>query len=100
VNWWTVLSGSCATLIAIGNARFACTPLLPAVVSEGWFSEEEASYLAAANLGGYLVGVMMAGRLAARVSLTATLLLSLGTYNSAAVHLRLVDTLVRYRRVT
>jgi predicted MFS family arabinose efflux permease len=58
--WRAVVSGACAALIGIGLARFAYTPLLPAVVSAGWFSNESATYLAAANLGGYLAGVLLA----------------------------------------
>jgi predicted MFS family arabinose efflux permease len=66
--WRAVLSGSCAALIGIGLARFAYTPLLPAVVSAGWFSNDAATYLAAANLGGYLAGVLLAEVFAARLS--------------------------------
>ncbi|MFZ0266430.1 YbfB/YjiJ family MFS transporter [Caulobacter sp.] len=66
--WRAILSGACASLIGIGLARFAYTPLLPAVVSAGWFGAEAAAYLAAANLGGYLVGVLLAEPLAARGS--------------------------------
>ncbi|RRN63979.1 YbfB/YjiJ family MFS transporter [Caulobacter sp. 602-1] len=71
--WRAVLSGACAALIGIGVARFAYTPLLPAVVSAGWFSSEAAAYLAAANLGGYLAGVLLAERFAARLSAVTTL---------------------------
>lgn len=71
--WRAVLSGACATLIGIGLARFAYTPLLPAVVSAGWFDAEAANYLAAANLGGYLAGVLLAAPLAARRSTVAAL---------------------------
>ena len=51
-------AGLCATLVGIGLARFAYTPLLPALIEGGWFSPPDAAYLAAANLVGYLVGAI------------------------------------------
>ncbi|WP_293348318.1 YbfB/YjiJ family MFS transporter [Phenylobacterium sp.] len=65
-----ILSGACACLIGIGLARFAYTPLLPAVIAAGWFDADAATYLAAANLGGYLLGVLIAGPMTARRSPT------------------------------
>ncbi|MBA1147229.1 YbfB/YjiJ family MFS transporter [Ectothiorhodospiraceae bacterium WFHF3C12] len=62
----TPLDGLCATLVGIGLARFAYTPLLPALVEEGWFTAAEAAYLGAANLAGYLLGALMAHRLGLR----------------------------------
>lgn len=59
-----VLSAFCATLIGVGLARFAYTPLLPALVEARWFEASAAAYLAAANLAGYLVGALL-GRAAA-----------------------------------
>ncbi|WP_293678866.1 YbfB/YjiJ family MFS transporter [uncultured Phenylobacterium sp.] len=64
--WRMILSGACACLIGIGLARFAYTPLLPAVIAAGWFDADAATYLAAANLGGYLLGVLVAGPMTAR----------------------------------
>ena len=65
VNWpWPILAGACAMLVGLGLARFAYTALLPALVSAGWFNGAEAAYLGAANLGGYLVGAIIAYRLA------------------------------------
>src|SRR5215475_7853526 len=61
------LAGLCATLVGIGLARFAYTPLLPALVGAGWFAPPAAAYLGAANLVGYLVGALLGQRLAARV---------------------------------
>lgn len=71
--WRGALSAACATLIGIGIARFAYTPLIPALVSAGWFSSRSAAYLAAANLGGYLAGVLLAEVFAARLSSAAAL---------------------------
>ena len=51
-------AGLCATLVGIGLARFAYTPLLPALIEGGWFSPPDAAYLAAANLVGYLAGAI------------------------------------------
>ena len=56
--WRSILSGFCASLIGIGLARFAYTPLLPALVDAGWFTASAAAYLSAANLAGYLAGAL------------------------------------------
>lgn len=50
------LAGAAASLVGIGLARFAYTPLLPALVQGGWFEPAAAAYLGAANLAGYLAG--------------------------------------------
>jgi predicted MFS family arabinose efflux permease len=57
----------CATLVGVGLARFAYTPLLPALIGAGWFAPAGAAYLGAANLAGYLAGALLARELAARV---------------------------------
>jgi predicted MFS family arabinose efflux permease len=62
--WRATLSAASATLVGVGLARFAYTPLLPAIIDARWFSASQAAYLGAANLAGYLLGVMGAGRLA------------------------------------
>jgi hypothetical protein len=54
--WRGVLCAFCASLIGIGLARFAYSPLLPAIVGAHWFQPATAAYLGAANLAGYLVG--------------------------------------------
>ncbi|ROO24045.1 MFS transporter [Salinisphaera orenii MK-B5] len=56
------LAGGVATLLGIGMARFAYTPLIPALVEAGWFSAHAAAYLGAINLLGYLVGAAIAHR--------------------------------------
>ncbi len=53
-----LLTGVMATFAGIGVARFAYTPLLPALVQEQWFSASQAAYLGAANLLGYLIGAL------------------------------------------
>jgi len=57
------LAGCCATLIGIGLARFAYTPLIPALAAAHWFTASAAAYLGAANLAGYLVGALSGHRL-------------------------------------
>lgn len=64
--WRATLSALCASLVGIGLARFAYTPLLPAIIANGWFAAADAAYLAAANLAGYLLGACCAGAAASR----------------------------------
>lgn len=71
--WYATLAGLCATLVGIGLARFAYTPLIPPLITEGWFSAADAAYLGAANLVGYLAGALAGQRLAARLSPAAAL---------------------------
>jgi hypothetical protein len=52
--WRLTIAGLCASLVGIGMARFAYTPLLPAIIGAHWFSASTATYLGAANLGGHL----------------------------------------------
>ena len=58
--WAAVLAGLCASLVGIGLARFAYTPLLTPLIDEGWFAADQVVYLSAANLGGYLLGAVLA----------------------------------------
>ncbi|TGN95470.1 MULTISPECIES: YbfB/YjiJ family MFS transporter [unclassified Burkholderia] len=71
--WRGTVSGASASLIGIGLARFAYTPLLPAIIGAHWFPASTAAYLGAANLGGYLAGALVAGTLARRAGSTAVL---------------------------
>ena len=68
-----ILAGLCATLVGIGLARFAYTPLIPALIAEQWFTPSAAAYLGAANLAGYLAGALLGRRMAAGTSAAATL---------------------------
>jgi MFS family permease len=56
-----IAAGFSASLVGIGLARFAYTPLLPAIIDAGWFDASNATYLGAANLAGYLIGALSAG---------------------------------------
>ena len=62
-----------AVLVGVGLARFAFAPLQPALVADGWFSASAASLLAAANLGGYLIGALSASHVARRISATTVI---------------------------
>jgi len=66
--WRATLAGLAASLVGLGLARFAYTPLLPAIVDAHWFDAADAAWLAAANLSGYLAGALAATAMAARWS--------------------------------
>jgi predicted MFS family arabinose efflux permease len=59
-------AGFCALLLGHGFGRFAYTPILPALVTEGWLDAPGAAFLGAANLAGYLAGALAAPWLAGR----------------------------------
>jgi predicted MFS family arabinose efflux permease len=71
--WRGTLAGFSASLVGIGLARFAYTPLLPAIVGAHWFDASRAAYLGAANLAGYLAGAIFGRTLAAKTSTRSTL---------------------------
>ncbi len=64
--WLSAMAGLCTSLVGLGLARFAYTPLIPALISAKWFSPAEAVYLGAANLAGYLAGALIARELGSR----------------------------------
>lgn len=64
--WLPIWAGLCASLVGIGLARFAYTPLLPVLIEARWFSASAVVYLGAANLAGYLLGALGGRALAAR----------------------------------
>lgn len=68
-----VIAAVLAILVGIGLSRFAYSPLIPAVIEEGWFAPSEAAYLGAANLAGYLIGALCGRRLADWFSSTSAL---------------------------
>jgi predicted MFS family arabinose efflux permease len=71
--WRGTVAGASASLVGIGLARFAYTPLLPAIIGAHWFQASAAAYLGAANLGGYLAGAL-AARLLVKWASPATVL--------------------------
>ncbi len=71
--WRAVLSAFCASLVGIGLARFAYTPLLPAVVDAHWFEASAAVYLGAANLAGYLAGALLGRPISSHIPVAVTI---------------------------
>jgi predicted MFS family arabinose efflux permease len=65
--WRPTLAAFCASVVGLGLARFAYTPLLPAIIHAEWFEAGDAAYLGAANLAGYLLGALLAAPLATRL---------------------------------
>ena len=72
-DWLSAVAGLCASLVGLGLARFAYTPLIPALIAAKWFSPTETVYLGAANLAGYLAGALIARELAAQAGAVRTL---------------------------
>src|SRR6202012_3127432 len=60
-------------LVGIGLARFAYTPLLPAVVDAHWFEASAAAYLGAANLAGYLAGALLGRPISSHIRVAVTI---------------------------
>ena len=71
--WLPIFAGLCASLVSIGLARFAYTPLIPSLIQAHWFSASDVVYLGAANLVGYLIGALIGHPLARRTSNKSTL---------------------------
>jgi predicted MFS family arabinose efflux permease len=75
--WPTALAAACAPCSGIGLARFAYVPLFPAMVAAGWVDGAGAGLLGAANLAGYLIGVLAARRVGMAIGTARTLDLGL-----------------------
>ena len=43
--WLPIFAGLSASLVSIGLARFAYTPLIPALIQAHWFSASDVVYL-------------------------------------------------------
>src|ERR1700749_1292492 len=65
-TWQFAMAGLCASLVGLGLARFAYTPLIPALIAAKWFAPSDVVYLGAANLAGYLAGALLARPIAVR----------------------------------
>lgn len=58
--WQVMLGGICGLVLTIGLARFAYTPLLPALQAQTGLSDAAAGGLAAVNYAGYIAGALVA----------------------------------------
>ncbi len=108
-RWAIAIAGMLSLAAAMGIGRFAFTPLLPMMLSDGVIDLPSASWLASANYLGYLVGALLctfqpwiwkhlrflpavAASSWVRAGLVATTLLTLGM----ALHLPAVWPLLRF----
>lgn len=108
-RWAIAIAGMLSLAAAMGIGRFAFTPLLPMMLSDGVIDLPSASWLASANYLGYLVGALLctfqpwiwkhlrflpavAASSWVRAGLVATALLTLGM----ALHLPAVWPLLRF----
>lgn len=66
--WLPIFAGLCASLVSVGLARFAYTPLIPALIHANWFSASDVVYLSAANLVGYLIGALIGRPVGQRIT--------------------------------
>lgn len=71
--WRPALAAACAPCSGIGLARFAFTPLFPALVAAGWVDGAGAGLLGAANMAGYLGGAMLGRPLGMRLGTARSL---------------------------
>ncbi|MFD2453073.1 YbfB/YjiJ family MFS transporter [Ideonella paludis] len=58
--WQVITGGICGLVLTIGLARFAYTPLLPALQAQTGLSDAAAGGLAAVNYAGYMSGALAA----------------------------------------
>jgi MFS family permease len=65
---FAAFAGLCGSLVAVGLARFAYTPLIPSMIQAHWFSSSQTVTLGAANFAGYLIGAMAGRPLASKLS--------------------------------
>jgi len=70
---YATVAGFCGSLVAIGLARFAYTPLIPSLIQAHWFSASQSVTLGAANFVGYLIGAMLGRPIAHRFTSQHTL---------------------------
>jgi len=62
-TWKLLCAGISSLILVMGIARFALTPLLPAMQAATGLGDDGAGFLAAANYAGYLSGALFASRL-------------------------------------
>lgn len=56
--WQVIVGGVCGLMLTLGLARFAYTPLLPAMQAQTGLSDAAAGVLAAVNYAGYMSGAL------------------------------------------
>ncbi len=56
--WKVMVGGICGLVLSIGLARFAYTPLLPALQLQTGLNDASAGALAAINYAGYISGAL------------------------------------------
>ena len=59
--WRGAFAGFAALLVGLGFGRLAYPALIPGLVQQHWFSENQAHYLAVAALAGFVLGAFTAG---------------------------------------
>src|SRR6185295_13904200 len=69
------LAGALSLAAAMGIGRFAFTPVLPLMLSEGLLDVAQGGWVAAANYAGYLAGALTAARMPLRAEALAVLAL-------------------------
>jgi predicted MFS family arabinose efflux permease len=63
---FAIFAGLSASLVSIGLARFAYTPLIPLLIDARWFGAGDVVYLGAANFAGYFGGALAGRKLGRR----------------------------------
>lgn len=71
--WRHISAGLAASLIGIGLARFAYTPLIPSLIRLHWFPANDVVFLGAANLAGYLLGAVCGRPIGERIGNVTTI---------------------------
>lgn len=64
--------------IALGMSRFAYTPLVPALIRDGWVNVPQAGFLGGANCTGYVVSCLIALLLPRRFGVQSVMRIGLG----------------------
>jgi len=82
-SWRAISAALCANFVGVGLARFAYTPLIPALIASHWYSASSTVYLGAANLAGYLAGALLATRMTERLGAVPTLRLMMAVATAA-----------------
>ena len=74
----SILAGICAIGVALGMSRFAYTPLVPALIRDGWVDVPQAGFLGGANCTGYVVSCLIALYLPRRHGVKSVMRMGLG----------------------